>query len=127
MTRKILLVDDEPANINALSIAIEDAGFEVVPAQDGVEARNLIERGEQSIALVLLDYMMPNIDGMALLKWMRAQAKHRDLPVIMITGRVFEEDRAAALAAGAQAFISKPVDLDVLDAAIAQWARPDGT
>lgn len=125
MPRKILLVDDEPSNISVLTFAIEDAGFEVAIAENGVDARNLLEWGNKAIALVLLDYMMPGIDGMSLLKWMRAQPKFDTLPVIMVTGRVFEEDEAAAMAAGAQAFIGKPVDLDVLDAAIAQWARPD--
>ncbi len=104
----ILVVDDTSANRRLYGALLKKNGFEVRTAEDGVEALKLIE--EELPSLVLLDYMMPNMDGIEVLQSLRAAKKTERLPVVMLTASAEPDHIDAALGAGANDYITKPVN-----------------
>jgi len=85
---------------------LEDGGYEVVAAVDGVDALNRL--GSRPFAAVVSDIMMPNMDGLALTARIRAEPRHKELPVILVTTLASDEDKRRGLEAGANAYIPKP-------------------
>ena len=109
----ILIVDDDARNIFALSAVLKAKKFHCISAPGGKEALALLENGPD-IAVVLLDMMMPDIDGYELLKMIRGNKAFAHIPVIAVTAQAMVGDREKCLAAGADAYLSKPVDVDAL-------------
>jgi DNA-binding response OmpR family regulator len=105
--RRILVVDDEPHIGRIIQFKLEQGPYDVVLAQDGGAALNLL-RDSQPIDLVLLDIMLPRIGGIELLAQLRRMPHRRHLPVIMLTAKGNETDREQAAALGASDFIVKP-------------------
>ncbi len=103
----ILIVDDTEQNLVILTDLVRALGHDVQTARDGLEA--LVSLSPE-IDLLLLDVMMPGLDGYAVARRLRADARWRDLPVIMVTALNNQQDRLAAVEAGANDFIGKPVD-----------------
>jgi DNA-binding response OmpR family regulator len=99
----VLVVDDEPIVREVVTRYLRRDGFRTLEAGDGLEARELVERDEPS--LVVLDVMLPGLDGLALCRWIRARS---DLPVILLTARGEETDRIVGLELGADDYITKP-------------------
>jgi DNA-binding response OmpR family regulator len=99
----VLVVDDEPIVREVVARYLRRDGFRTLEAGDGLEARELVERDEPS--LVVLDVMLPGMDGLALCRWIRARS---DLPVILLTARGEEADRIVGLELGADDYITKP-------------------
>ncbi|MDB5017088.1 MAG: hypothetical protein JWQ84_1920 [Mucilaginibacter sp.] len=118
--KKILIVDDDVRNIFALSSALESYDMLVETAYDGQEA---IEKLEQviDIDLVLMDIMMPVMDGYEAIRFIRKQNKWAKLPVIALTAKAMTDDREKCMAAGANDYITKPVDIDRLIALMQLW------
>lgn len=112
---KILLVDDNP---KYLEDVLPFYGYDVVCAQDGVQALNLLEKEEQVFDLVLLDVMMPNMNGWDTLKLIRRNPKTEDLPVIMVTAVNEDQKMVSGLKIGADDYIVKPFILPNLLARI---------
>lgn len=112
---KILLVDDNP---KYLEDVLPFYGYDVVCAQDGVQALNLLEKEEQVFDLVLLDVMMPNMNGWDTLKLIRCNPKTEDLPVIMVTAVNEDQKMVSGLKIGADDYIVKPFILPNLLARI---------
>ena len=110
MPAKILLIDDEPRNLIALSATLRARGYACVSAGSAEDGLKVLEESGD-IALVLLDMMMPEMDGYEAVPLLRAR---RDVPVIAVTARAMVGDREACLAAGAADYLSKPVDVDRL-------------
>ncbi|MFC3447879.1 HAMP domain-containing protein [Amycolatopsis speibonae] len=110
---KILIVDDDLRNVFALAAVLERNGLEVIYAETGVAGIRALERHEDT-ALVLMDVMMPELDGNATITAIRAEAAHEDLPVIAVTAKATAEDKARTLASGADDYVTKPVDTDKL-------------
>ncbi|WP_438938476.1 HAMP domain-containing protein [Amycolatopsis orientalis] len=110
---KILIVDDDLRNVFALAAVLERNGLEVIYAETGVAGIRALERHEDT-ALVLMDVMMPELDGNATITAIRAEAAHEDLPVIAVTAKATPEDKARTLASGADDYVTKPVDTDKL-------------
>ncbi len=110
---KILIVDDDLRNVFALAAVLERNGLEVIYAETGVAGIRSLERHEDT-ALVLMDVMMPELDGNATISAIRAEAAHEDLPVIAVTAKATAEDKARTLASGADDYVTKPVDTDRL-------------
>src|SRR5690606_11327800 len=108
-TPTILVVDDEPANRKLLSDLVAREGYTVLTASGGSEALALLERDE-SVDLVLLDMMMPTVDGMAVLTELQKRGTLPGIPVLVVTAHDERSLRLKALAAGAIDFITKPVD-----------------
>ena len=106
MTPTILAVEDEPAIRELLKVNLADAGYDVMTAEDAETARRMLD-GELP-DLVLLDWMLPGMSGLALAKQLRADARTRDLPIIMVTARGEEADRVAGLEAWVDDYVTKP-------------------
>jgi len=104
----ILVVDDQPKNIELLEAYLIPPGYEIIKAESGQEALERLSCNQ--VDLVLLDIMMPNMSGFEVLKQLRADQKTRLIPVVMITALNETEDRVKALEAGCDDFISKPFD-----------------
>jgi diguanylate cyclase (GGDEF)-like protein len=105
---RILIVDDDPDIRTFLELSLAMHGYEVVAATDGVEAVDLAR--EQRPALVLMDVMMPNLDGVEALRQLRADARTTDIPVMMVTAKVQGADKVTGLEQGADDYITKPFD-----------------
>jgi diguanylate cyclase (GGDEF)-like protein len=119
---RLLIVDDNRDNRAILQRRFAAHGFETVEAEDGALALDLI--GQQEFDLVLLDIMMPGIDGFEVLKRIRAKHSSDALPVIMVTAKAFSKDVVEALGLGANDYIVKPVEFSVALARVdAQLAR----
>lgn len=103
---KILVVDDEPDALELIGFNLRNAGYEVVTADDGQEA---LRRARESLPdLVLLDVMLPEIDGLEVCKSLRRDAATRRIPIIMLTARAAEIDRVLGLELGADDYVTKP-------------------
>jgi len=118
--KKILIVDDDARNIFALSSALQSYDMLVEIAYDGQDAINKLEE-IADIDLVLMDIMMPVMDGYEAIKYIRKQPKYADLPVIALTAKAMMDDREKCIAAGANDYITKPVDMDKLIALLQLW------
>jgi len=118
--KRILIVDDKEQNREVLEAMVEALGHEPELAQDGLEA---LAKLELDIDLVLLDVMMPGMDGFEVVRRIRQHPDVSDLPIIMVTGLTSKEDRLRAAEAGANDFISKPVDMTELRVRMASLLR----
>ena len=107
-TPRILIVDDEPFNVDLLEQEVEDMGYEAVTATNGQEALDRV--AEQLPDLVLLDVMMPVLDGFATCRRLKEDDATRFIPVIIMTALSDTEDRIKGIEAGADDFLTKPVD-----------------
>jgi CheY-like chemotaxis protein len=107
-------------NIFALSAALENQQMEVVTASDGKEALEVL-KGDKSIDIVLMDVMMPEMDGYEAIHIIRHEMKLTSLPVIALTAKAMTGDREKCLAAGASDYISKPVDVHKLASLMRVW------
>jgi CheY-like chemotaxis protein len=118
--RRILLVDDDMRNVFALSKILKDHGMEVTKAENGIHALEALDKNED-IDLVLMDIMMPQMDGYEAMRRIRAQEKFRRLPVIALTAKAMKEDRQKCIDAGASDYITKPVDVERLLSLMRVW------
>jgi signal transduction histidine kinase/HAMP domain-containing protein/ActR/RegA family two-component response regulator len=110
---KILIVDDDLRNVFALTSLLEAHGLQVAFADNGVAGVRALERHDDT-ALVLMDVMMPELDGNATITAIRNLSGYADLPIIAVTAKAMKEDRAKSLASGANDYVTKPVDTDLL-------------
>jgi CheY-like chemotaxis protein len=118
--KSVLIVDDDVRNIFSLSKSLESYGMNVVSAIDGKEALKQLE-GNTKIDMVLMDMMMPEMDGYETTKRLRQMPKYRNLPVIAVTAKAMTGDREKCIAAGASDYITKPVDIDQLISLLRVW------
>lgn len=113
MNKKILIVDDDPRNIFALKLTLKARGYNILSSTAATEAIGLLQNDNQ-ISIVLMDMMMPDIDGYNAIKMIREIESVRHVPVIAVTAQAMQEDRQKCLDAGAQDYIKKPIDVDRL-------------
>jgi two-component system sensor histidine kinase/response regulator len=107
---KILVIDDQPINVQLLKRKLEREGLQVAAAYNGREGLEAIERNKPD--LILLDVMMPDMDGIEVCQRLQANEATRSIPVIFITARTTKESKLEGLAVGAVDYITKPIDLD---------------
>jgi HAMP domain-containing protein/CheY-like chemotaxis protein/signal transduction histidine kinase len=118
--RTVLLVDDDSRNIFALSSALERRGMRVLTATTGSEAITLIEETPE-LAIVLMDIMMPEMDGYQTIEKIRRDPAYRRLPIIALTAKAMKGDREKCLEAGASDYLAKPVNTEQLLSALRMW------
>src|ERR1700681_3207034 len=121
MTARVLVVDDVPANVKLLEARLSAEYFDVVTAMNGAEALAICERGECDI--VLLDVMMPDMDGFEVCRRLKAGLTTHHLPVVMVTALDQPSDRVKGLQAGADDFLTKPVSDIALIARVRSLVR----
>ena len=118
--KKVLVVDDDVRNIFALSSVLERRGMSVLTASTGREAIATLE-STRDVAIVLMDIMMPEMDGYETMQVIRQNAAFRRLPIIALTAKAMKGDREKCLEAGASEYLAKPVNTEQLLAALRMW------
>jgi CheY-like chemotaxis protein len=118
--KTVLLVDDDARNIFALSSVLERRGMKVLTATTGNEAITLLD-SESDPAIVLMDIMMPEMDGYRTIAKIRENPAFRRLPIVALTAKAMKGDREKCLEAGASDYLAKPVNTDQLLAALRMW------
>lgn len=115
---QVLVVDDEPTNLDVVRVILEAEGHVVTTAPDGVQAMVVCEAGGQAFDLVLMDLAMPNMDGFEATRRLRGRMTSRAVPILIVTGSSERHQLAEAIAAGGDAVIQKPFRRKQLLAAI---------
>jgi len=118
--RKVLVVDDDVRNIFALGSVLERHGMNVLTAQTGREAISLLD-STPDVAVVLMDVMMPEMDGFQTIQVIRRDQSFRRLPIVALTAKAMKGDREKCLDAGASDYLAKPVNTDQLLATLRNW------
>jgi class 3 adenylate cyclase len=108
MPNKILIVDDEPFNLDLLEQELMEYNYEIERANDGVEALEKTRSFNPDV--ILLDFMMPRMNGLEVVKRLREDEQHKGIPVILLTAKATREDKVAGLDAGADDYVTKPFD-----------------
>ncbi|MET0535794.1 MAG: response regulator, partial [Steroidobacter sp.] len=121
--RKVLVVDDDVRNIFALNSVLERRGMQVINASNGMDAIKLVE-STSDLSLVLMDVMMPEMDGYETMRRIRGNNKFRLLPIIALTAKAMKGDREKCLEAGASDYVAKPVDTAQLLSLVRMWLQP---
>ena len=115
---KLIVADDSRMVRGIVTRIVEPLGYEVVAAGNGQEALNILESGEQNINLVLLDWNMPVLNGIDVIKKMRADSRLKSIPVLMVSTESEEDRIRQAMDAGAQGYLTKPFTPEQLTNAI---------
>jgi len=126
---KLLIVDDDVRNVFALASVFERYGAQIRYAENGRQGMEILDH-EDDIALVLMDVMMPELDGYATTAAIRRRPEFTDLPIITVTAKAMKGDRAKSIASGASEYVTKPVDISHLIGLVRGWLErrpaPDG-
>jgi CheY-like chemotaxis protein/HAMP domain-containing protein len=118
--KKVLVVDDDMRNVFALSKILSDRGLKIYKAEDGMKALDILDK-EPGIDLVIMDIMMPEMDGYETIRRIRNQKKYSNLPVIALTAKAMKKDYEQCIASGANDYMSKPVDTTRLISMLRIW------
>jgi CheY-like chemotaxis protein len=121
--RTALIVDDDIRNVFALTSVLEGRGMHVVYAENGAEGIEML-RATDGVDVVLMDVMMPEMDGYETIDAIRGMPEFASLPIIAVTAKAMKGDRERAIASGASNYITKPVDVDELLSLLAVWLYP---
>lgn len=120
---RVLCVDDEEFNLDILDKHLKKSGYEVVTAADGQKALDILKRPRHGIDVILLDRMMPVMDGMELLRKVKADSELKDMPVIMQTAAVGTNEAVEGIEAGAYYYVTKPYEAEMLLSIVAAAVR----
>lgn len=118
--RKVLIVDDDMRNIFALSSVLEEHNMEILSADNGRDAINILKE-ESGVEIVLMDIMMPEMDGMETMREIRKIPQLKNLPIVAVTAKAMKGDREKCIEAGAWDYLSKPVDTEQLISTLKAW------
>jgi CheY-like chemotaxis protein len=118
--KNALIVDDDSRNIFAMTSLLERNGMQVMAAESGPEAIDMLDR-QPDVDIVLMDIMMPEMDGYETTQQIRQRARFRNLPVIAVTAKAMKGDREKCLAAGASDYVTKPIDPEQLLSLMRAW------
>jgi CheY-like chemotaxis protein len=118
--RKVLVVDDDVRNIFALTTVLENHEMEVISATNGRQAIEIVQ-SRPDLSMVLMDIMMPEMDGYETMREIRNDSRLRTLPILALTAKAMKGDREKCLEAGASDYIAKPVNTDQLLSLLRVW------
>jgi len=110
--KKILIVDDEEDILNTISFRLEAEGFECITSQDGIDA--LAKARQEKPDLILLDIMLPRMNGYKVSRLLKFDEKYQHIPILMLTAKTQETDRITGIETGADGYITKPFEMDAL-------------
>lgn len=110
MSKRILSVDDSRTMREMVAQTLRKAGFEVIQADDGVNALKVLEANSNTVDVIITDLNMPNMDGLQLVRELRAKPQFKGTPILFLTTRNSDADKAQGRAAGATGWIVKPFD-----------------
>jgi CheY-like chemotaxis protein len=119
--KTVLIADDDVRNIFSLTKALETHKMRVVSAIDGKEALNVLNDGTAAVDIILMDMMMPEMDGFETIGRIRKSPRWKHMPIIAVTAKAMAGDREKCIQAGASDYISKPVDIDQLLSLLRIW------
>lgn len=122
MRSRILIVDDHPMNLKLARLLVVAEGHEADVADGADQALDVL--ADRRPDLILMDLQMPGVDGLELTRRLKAQATTRDIPVLALTAAAMQHDRDAAVAAGCEGFIAKPLDTRAFAEEIAPYLTP---
>lgn len=123
--RTILIIDDENLNFFSLAAVLKTRGFRCLSAENATEAFDVL-RNAPEVKAILMDVMMPGIDGFETTRAIREDERFKHIPILVLTALSEKEDREKALASGADAFLAKPINLDQLLEQLNQMIEPAG-
>ena len=118
--KKVLITDDDQRNIYSLRAVLEKKGMEILVAHSGIECLEILNK-DSSIDIVLMDIMMPEMNGYETMERIRLIPEFSSLPIIALTAKAMKGDREKCLAAGASDYISKPINLEQLISVMRVW------
>ncbi|MDR3601724.1 MAG: response regulator [Desulfosporosinus sp.] len=118
--KKVLIVDDDMRNVFALTSALEEKNMTVIVGKNGREGIDRLHQN-QDVDLILMDIMMPEMDGYAAMKEIRKEEKFRKIPIIALTAKAMKEDKNKCIEAGANDYLTKPIELDKLISLLRVW------
>ena len=118
--KKVLIIDDDMRNTFALMVLLENNNMEVVMGSDGKEGLAVLEKNDD-VVIVLMDIMMPEMDGYEAIQKIREQTRYQHLPIIALTAKAMKGDRAKCIESGANDYLAKPVDTDKLLSLMRVW------
>lgn len=124
MSKKLLVVDDEKDMVFAVKLQLEANGYDVLTAHDGQAALEIARREKPD--LIILDLMLPKIDGYKVCRMLKFDEKYKHIPIIMFTARVQKTDEKLGYEVGADAYLTKPFELSVLLSKIKELAKEEG-
>lgn len=116
----ILIIDDDSRNIFALHLTLKTKGYKSLTAEGAEQGLEILKKRE-GIALVLMDMMMPEMDGYQAIKEIRSFESNHNIPIIAVTAHAMSGDREKCMVAGASDYISKPIDVDTLLKVLKKW------
>ncbi len=119
-SKKILLVDDDSRNVFALSKILQERGMKIIKAENGKIALEMLDT-HPDISMVLMDIMMPEMDGYEAMKRIRSQGKFKSLPIIALTAKAMKDDKQKCIDAGANDYIAKPIDVERMLSLMRVW------
>ncbi|MCI0357477.1 MAG: response regulator, partial [Planctomycetaceae bacterium] len=118
--KRVLIVDDDMRNIFALATVLEERAMETIYADNGHDAIRMLQT-ESGIDIVLMDIMMPDLDGLETIRIIRGDARLREMPIVAVTAKAMKGDREKCIEAGAWDYLSKPVDTEQLLTVLRNW------
>ena len=121
--RKILVVEDNDMNMQLVEFLLEEGGFDIVKASSGEEALTLTREASSAPDLILMDIHLPGMDGLSVVREMKADERTRRIPILALTAHAMRGDRDRFLEAGCDGYISKPIDVKTFIGSIQQYLR----
>jgi CheY-like chemotaxis protein len=118
--KRVLIVDDDVRNVFALTSVLESYGMEVLYAENGRDALDVLS-ADGEVDVVLMDIMMPELDGYETTRAIRKEQRYAELPIIALTAKAMKGDREKSIEAGASDYVTKPVDTDQLLSLLRVW------
>jgi two-component system cell cycle response regulator DivK len=122
--KKIIIVDDDDRNIFALNAVLKSRGFSCIPATSAKEGLDILQR-TKDIGIALIDMMMPGMDGYQMISAIRKQPELQKIPVVAVTAQAMLGDREKCLEMGADNYIAKPINTDILFKIVDQYLSND--